>query len=431
MVEPTAQQLKNRELAASGGTPTGFGENFADTLLKAMQDKALGSSDMVSSAKTGFEEAIASAQKAGAASTARIESQFDREIGFQKEQFGQQRTGALESRRGFATNTAALRALDERTEKSLRDLEQRKQELILAGESETAGRIGELQIKSIEFRQQAEQQMFSNVLNMGNLAVNIQQEQRLSEQQTQQFAMNRIEFLNKSGALKDIDKTSKANLEKDALLPAGAIDSLAESPAGSEIRTVGNSIVSIDPRTNAIKILYTDTSTTGSVDFFGNSISLGAASIISGAQKFGDMTTSDASDAKASLSKLGFGQPNAPEWFKKFVATTNGNNLISRTLGVQMTLNPDTVDSTWGDYQMNLISGGRFIDKNFLRTVQSPTELANAAIDSGYSKESNPKKVKDSEIESYVNHLQMVIDTYRSPPINMTDAEILQMLKKK
>ena len=227
MVEPTAQQLKNRELAASGGTPTGFGENFADTLLKAMQDKALGSSDMVSSAKTGFEEAIASAQKAGAASTARIESQFDREIGFQKEQFGQQRTGALESRRGFATNTAALRALDERTEKSLRDLEQRKQELILAGESETAGRIGELQIKSIEFRQQAEQQMFSNVLNMGNLAVNIQQEQRLSEQQTQQFAMNRIEFLNKSGALKDIDKTSKANLEKDALLPAGAIDSLA------------------------------------------------------------------------------------------------------------------------------------------------------------------------------------------------------------
>ena len=171
--------------------------NKQDTFLSALQSKLLNQADMVSSSSTNLEskitEAIGGIQKAGAASTAALESAGGREIAFQKEQFAQQKTGVLESQRGFATNTAALRALDERTEKSVRDLEQRKQELILQGESATASKISELQMKSIEFRQKAEQQSFSNLFNMGQFALNAQAEERAKSQFSQTIELQKAQ----------------------------------------------------------------------------------------------------------------------------------------------------------------------------------------------------------------------------------------------
>lgn len=168
-----------------------------DTFLEALQGKLLNQADMVSSSSTGLEskiaEAIGGVQKSGAASTAALESAGSREIAFQKEQFAQQKTGVLEAQRGFATNTAALTALDVRTEKSIRDLEQRKQELILQGESATASKISELQMKAIEFRQQAEQQSFSNLFNMGQFALNVQAENRAKSQFSQTIELQKTQ----------------------------------------------------------------------------------------------------------------------------------------------------------------------------------------------------------------------------------------------
>src|SRR3990167_5431002 len=200
MDEPTAQQLKNRELAAAGGTPSGFGEGFADTFLKALQDKALGSSDLVSSAKTGFEQAIASATQIGAKGAERIESQAGRELAFSKEQFAQKRESELSST-GAAFNNAALQQLTERTEKSLRDLDDRRKEALLANDIATQQQIGQLQVQKLQFLQQAEQRSYSNMLGLGQLGLNIQQERRAVQSESQQFAFNRIKFLNDSGAL--------------------------------------------------------------------------------------------------------------------------------------------------------------------------------------------------------------------------------------
>ncbi len=143
-----------------------------DAFTTELQNKLLETSDLVSSGQTKLEEriteSISGVQKSQEASAARIESEAGREIDFQREQFGQQRTTALESRRGFATNVAALQQLDERTSKSLRDLEQRKQELILQGESVAAGKIAELEFNAIQFEQTATQNVFNNLLSLSS-----------------------------------------------------------------------------------------------------------------------------------------------------------------------------------------------------------------------------------------------------------------------
>lgn len=171
---PTEQQLKNREIVAAGGVPpagavdtTAFTGN--DTFLKTLQNKILGSADIISSEDTNIEKAfedirggITTAQEK---ETERITSQFGREIEFQRGEFAQTRTSAIESQRGFATNTAALQALDVRTEKSLRDLEQRKQELILSGEIAASKEISQLMFDELKFKQDSQQKAFSNILN--------------------------------------------------------------------------------------------------------------------------------------------------------------------------------------------------------------------------------------------------------------------------
>lgn len=155
--------------------------------MQTLQSTLLNQSNIISSQDTNIEKSIQSAitgiQTSADKSKQALESSANREISFQKEQFGQQRTAALEAGRGGAVGTVALADLDTRTEKSLRDMEQRKQELILQGDAAAAGKISDLQLKSLEFQQQARQQVFSNLLSLGNFAISKQQENRLSSQQ--------------------------------------------------------------------------------------------------------------------------------------------------------------------------------------------------------------------------------------------------------
>lgn len=165
-------------------TKTGGGE---DIFLKQIQDSLLAQSKLVSSTSSDIEESISGAisgiEKSREASAQRIESAFDRQIG-EAEGVGERAlTSSREAQRGYATNTAALRQIREDTDKQVKDLEQRKQELILAGEAESASKIADLQFQALQFRQQAQQQVFSNILGMGQFGIQAQQEQRLARQQ--------------------------------------------------------------------------------------------------------------------------------------------------------------------------------------------------------------------------------------------------------
>ena len=224
-----------------GTTPNG-GTVDLSTLLSALQSRAFGESSITSSEDTGAEKfatAIAETKKAGEASRARIESQADREIAFEKEQFKQQRESAT-ARTGGAFNTAALKQLDERTEKSLKDMEQRKKELILAGESETARQISTLQVQEIAFKQQAEQQAFSNMLGIAGLGLSIQQ----AEQQKIQFSqqMKFSEDSAKSQIALQYGLSLQPGETMEDLYSRATTDMGADSPAALAIKQAKSTI---------------------------------------------------------------------------------------------------------------------------------------------------------------------------------------------
>jgi len=166
------QQATDAVANLAGKEPAATPASAFESVSKALLDKVMGETGVVTSEDTGFEKAIAETQRAGEASRARIESQAGREIAFAEEQFGVQKTGLLEGGRGFARNNAAIAQLDARTEKSLKDMEQRKQELLLAGEESTARQVSQLMVQEMQFNQQATQQQFANLLGLGNFAIN-------------------------------------------------------------------------------------------------------------------------------------------------------------------------------------------------------------------------------------------------------------------
>lgn len=168
-----------------------------NTFSDILEQKLLDNSNIVSSVDTdltkAIEDAIAGKREAGAASAQAIESSANREIAFQKEQFGQARTSELEGGRGFAVNNAALKALDDRTEKSLRDLEQRKQELLLQNKAESASQIADLQFQALQFQQQASQTAFTNMLNIGQFQLQKDAQRIASSQFKQDFEFRKAQ----------------------------------------------------------------------------------------------------------------------------------------------------------------------------------------------------------------------------------------------
>lgn len=168
-------------------TSTLFGGASSD-LLKSVQEKLLGQAGAVSSTTSELESrltaAISGIGTAQEATAKRIESQFGRELGFQKDIAGQAVVAGRAAGSGGLLNISALRELTQTTDKSLKDLEQRKQELLLANDAAGASKIAELEFRALEFKQVAQQNIFSNLLGISNLGIQTAQEARLGRQQT-------------------------------------------------------------------------------------------------------------------------------------------------------------------------------------------------------------------------------------------------------
>lgn len=74
-------------------------------------------------------------------------------------------------------NFAAFRSLVETTDKSLKDLAMRKEALVLQNNFKAAEKIAELEVKALETKQEASRQYFTNLLNLGNFALNLKEDQ--------------------------------------------------------------------------------------------------------------------------------------------------------------------------------------------------------------------------------------------------------------
>jgi hypothetical protein len=236
-----------------------------DEFIKQLQGKLLGQSDIISSQNTKLEskiqEAIQGVQTGQQAGEKVITSQFDRAIGQATQEGEIRKTGMLESQRGFASNTAALDKLNTDTQTQLKDLEQRKQELILQGQAAAAGQVSQLQMQAIQFQQQAQQQVFSNLLGMASFGLSAQQQR----QQQSQFEA-RLNF-DENSAMSNIALQYGLELQPGedlkALYSRATKDMGANSPAALAIKEAQSTI----NRNNAeIARIQADAAKSGKVD---------------------------------------------------------------------------------------------------------------------------------------------------------------------
>jgi hypothetical protein len=92
---------------------------------------------------------------------------------------------------------AGLRELTETTEKSIRDLDQRYQEAILANDANTAEKLSQIRMQKLEFQAQQEQNLFNQLISVAGMQQQtigqmMQNEQfwQGQEQQERQFTMS-------------------------------------------------------------------------------------------------------------------------------------------------------------------------------------------------------------------------------------------------
>ena len=163
-----------------GGNQGAFLSTLQDTLMK--QSGIISSSD--SNIETGINSAIAGVKASNDASKAAIESKYNRGEGYQADVNKTAETAFMEKRTGFATPVVAFANLREYNQKSIRDLEDRKQELILQGDSAAAKTISDLQVQKLTFEQEAAQKTFENLISAGNFGLSIAAGERADRQQS-------------------------------------------------------------------------------------------------------------------------------------------------------------------------------------------------------------------------------------------------------
>ena len=262
-VENDARMASSANKTNTNNTPDTTGN--AD-FLQELQNKLLGSMDIVSSADTGIDQAIsgaiASNKAAQQAGVSKIESQFDEKIADIKKSGQTAMTSAREAQRGFGTNMAALRQLNEDTDKQVKDYEKMKQEALLSNNTQYASQISNLQLQALQFKQEAQQKSFSNMLQVAGLGVQIRAEERAGQQFEQNLKLQRDQLAsNKQSEM--LNLAANAGIQ---LNPGETYESLSTRIANSDITKLQKQKLQAEV-SNAQEKNQVDT-----IDFFANSI---------------------------------------------------------------------------------------------------------------------------------------------------------------
>ena len=158
--------------------------------LSTIEERLLKQTEISTSADTDLDvfikESVTTVEEATEKRETGIEASVERRKIAARKAGKTEVTSALESRRGFATNTAVIRDIRQRTQEELKDLDMREQEMLAMGASEDAAAIRQLKFQSLAFRQQSEQQAYSNLLSILSLQAGRKTEERLERAQTSQ-----------------------------------------------------------------------------------------------------------------------------------------------------------------------------------------------------------------------------------------------------
>lgn len=169
-------------------------QNTQSDFMTQLQNTLLQQSGIVSSQNSALEQkmqdAISGVKSANDSQTQALNLSYGAQEQQAQQQGQNQVTSFQEAQRGFATNNAALKQLNDATTKQVNDLETQKQSLILQGNAQAAQQISALQVQAIQFQQQAQQQTFANLLSIGNYAQGVQTAQNQSAQFQQTLDFN-------------------------------------------------------------------------------------------------------------------------------------------------------------------------------------------------------------------------------------------------
>lgn len=162
-----------------------------DPVISALQESLISGAQVVSSETTGVEDTISKAigkvESSQKASEKRIESSFGRQFNYAAEQ-GQRSVDAFaEARRGFATQQAGLRNLVGETDKFIADLESRREEALLANDSQATQQISQLMIQGEQMKMDALQNTFNNLLAVSSFGLNARQFELGQSESKRQF----------------------------------------------------------------------------------------------------------------------------------------------------------------------------------------------------------------------------------------------------
>lgn len=146
-----------------------------NAIQEALENKVLGTSSLVSSAQTGVDKVISSIKESQEAGAERISGSFGREEEDLRRRIteGEKIQGRRQRGVGINTQFTALSRLREDTDKSLKDLADRKREALRINDTSAIQQIAELEFKAIEFQQKAEQQVFENQIAVGQFGIGL------------------------------------------------------------------------------------------------------------------------------------------------------------------------------------------------------------------------------------------------------------------
>ena len=171
--------------APTGGATPEVGEedlSRSDILMEELTGRLMGQGDVVRSGADRIGEAFESAREDIEAGAEAVETgvgaRFDR-LRAETQDMSELRQRAFdESRQGFATNNAMLKELRKESDKKVKELERMEQEALAQNQHQTAQQLSQLRLQELQFEQQAEQQIFDNMVQSIGVGLQIQAGER-------------------------------------------------------------------------------------------------------------------------------------------------------------------------------------------------------------------------------------------------------------
>jgi len=198
---------------------------LSDIAAQASQDIATSEPGVLEGQVEDIKEFLETGQEAR---ERELESQFARGREDIQEAAAERITSAREASRGLgaASTFSLVKRIEESAEKSIRDLEARKNEAIDSGQFEMADRLGQLQFRAIELKENQKQAAIQNALSIAGLQFGERREARIEQAQGIQQATQLFNTLNSIGLLDRIGPGDRRKFEGLLGLEDGALDDI-------------------------------------------------------------------------------------------------------------------------------------------------------------------------------------------------------------